>query len=367
MSNRRLWVLGNGQLGAMLRHAGVPLGLEVVPVDVDGEVLPILAASDVVTAEREYWPVNAITRRLLEHPHFKNRQALALLSDRCEEKRCLDRLQLATAHWRELDATISEAQLFAELGEQVLLKRREGGYDGKGQQWLRRESGDKITAAWRGHAIAEQRVAFDDEVSLIGVRDEAGRSVFYPLTLNLHDDGILLASIAPLTRLAHLQGRAEVMLRRLMDALDYVGVVTMECFRVGDSLLVNEVAPRVHNSGHWTLAGCSQSQFESHIRAVMGLPVAAPVTKAATVMINLIGVEWDPRWLAVPTAEVYWYNKKVMPGRKLGHINLCYATPALLNESLQMLAQWLPARYEKAFAWVEQQFATPCCAQLGKL
>src|SRR5690606_15042651 len=147
---------------------------------------------------------------------------------------------------------------------------------------------------------------------------------FYPLTLNLHLGGILLGSLAPLQRLAHLQESAERMLGTLLHHLNYVGVMAMECFRVDDRLMINELAPRVHNSGHWTQAGASINQFDLHLRATAAFPLGSPQIKGASVMVNLVGVERNDQWLAVPGTELVWYGKEVLPGRKVGHINVTH-------------------------------------------
>jgi 5-(carboxyamino)imidazole ribonucleotide synthase len=183
------------------------------------------------------------------------------------------------------------------------------------------------------------------------MRDRCGSLAFYPLVLNLHVDGILTASIAPLERLSHLQQQAETMLGAILRELDYIGVMAMECFRVGDRLLVNELAPRVHNSGHWTQAGCSVSQFESHLRAVCGLPLIAPATKGLTLMVNLLGTPRNDAWLGIPEAELYWYGKEVRPGRKVGHINLCFHHQASASQALATLTARLPDSYGAVLAW----------------
>lgn len=345
-----IWVLGNGQLGAMLQHAAMPLGIIVNTTDVDG-TLPALPQDAIVTAEREHWPATDATKQLFGHPGFVGRQAFAELPDRKTQKQWLDKLGLATAKWRDLDADITGEELHAALGDRVLLKRRRGGYDGKGQFWLRKDE-VAIPDDWRGEAIAEEAVNFSEEASVIGVRNAQGQCEFYPLTLNLHTDGILMASVAPAPDLQALQTQGEAMLGKLMNALDYVGVMAMECFLVGDQLVVNEVAPRVHNSGHWTQAGSSVSQFELHLRAITGLPLAKPVVKNTSVMLNLIGVERDERWLSVPGAELYWYSKEVRPGRKLGHINLSLADRPALLAALQQLKGLLPDHYAPAVEWV---------------
>ncbi len=347
----RIWVLGAGQLGAMLRHAGMPLDIQVIPVALDSQQAPQLACEDIVTPEIEHWPDSPATRTLAAHPNFVNRPVFARLADRLTQKSLMDRLRLATAPWCEVTPSTSTDQLYNTLGDRVLLKRRMGGYDGKGQHWLRRAEGGAIPEGWRGAAIAESAIDFNEEVSLVGARDQAGNKFYYPLALNLHTNGILSASIAPLKRLAALQSQAQAMLGSLLDDLDYVGVMAMECFRIGDRLLINELAPRVHNSGHWTQAGSSISQFEAHLRAIAGLPLAAPAVRGTTVMINLVGTQRDDRWLAIPEVELYWYGKEVRAGRKVGHINLCAVDSASLRRALHQLAPLLPESYRETLAW----------------
>ncbi len=351
-----VWVLGNGQLGAMLQQAAIPLAIGVHTVDIDAPLEQPIPRDAIVTAEREHWAPTPVTRQLFDHPGFVSRRAFAGLPDRKTQKQWLDRLELANAKWRDLDAEVTGSDLHRDLGDRVLLKSRTGGYDGKGQFWLRKND-TAIPDDWRGQAIAEEAVDFEDELSIIGVRNRDGRCEFYPLTLNLHSNGILMASIAPMARLQSLQSQAETMLGKLMQALDYVGVMAMECFLVGDRLLVNEVAPRVHNSGHWTQAGSSISQFENHLRAICDLPLAKPLVKNTSVMINLIGMERDNRWLGVDGAELYWYGKTVRPGRKLGHINLSPADPSTLRRGLEQLRPLLPQDYAATIAWVLEKLA----------
>ena len=352
----RLWVLGNGQLGAMLTSAAESQDISITTVGIHSDEVLDLSEDDVVSAEVEHWPSTATTEQLSHHPNFKNPEALSLLADRLEEKRLFDRLDLATAPWRYVENDTSEKNLYHELGDRVVLKRREGGYDGKGQHWLRSADDDLIPEGWHQQTIAEQAIDFDEEVSLVGARDTSGSLVFYPLTLNLHQDGILLASIAPVARLAVLQSQAEDMLSSLMLELDYVGVMAMECFRIGDNLMINEVAPRVHNSGHWTMTGASLSQFDLHVSCVMGLPIEKPDVNQTHIMINLIGMPWDDCWQSVSNATVYWYDKEVLPGRKLGHMNLHVNSSAELDDMLREIEPLLSERYVKMFAWLRQQF-----------
>lgn len=354
----RVWVLGSGQLGTMLRHAGIPLALDVVPVDFDPATpVPAPGADDQVTAEIEHWPDTDATRVLAAHPRFANRDTFARLADRLPQKQLLDNLNVATSPWCPVTGDTIRADLHHKLGDRLLLKRRRGGYDGNGQLWLREDRAESLPEDWRETAIAESAIAFDEEVSLVAARDRRGTIRSYPLTLNLHVNGVLTASIAPLHRLRPLQAQAETMLGSILEELDYIGVMAMECFRVGDRLLVNELAPRVHNSGHWTQAGASVSQFESHLRAICDLPLAQPTVKAPTVMINLLGTERDHRWLDIPEAELFWYGKSVRPGRKLGHINLCGGTGGDLTTALDGLLPLLPDSYHPVIDWVRRSLA----------
>lgn len=347
----KVWVLGHGQLGAMLRHAAMPLDVDVRPVDIEANELPALEPTDIVTAEREQWPDTPVTKALAAHPNFINRDVFGRLADRLTQKQLIDGLQLSTAPWCLVDDQLQVADVFAKFGPRALMKRRTGGYDGRGQYWLRQVESPEIPADWRGQAIVEQAIAFDEEMSLVGVRGNDGEKYFYPLALTLQLDGVLTASIAPLARLQSLQGQAESMLGKLMDSLDYVGVMAMECFRVGDKLIINELAPRVHNTAHWTQAGASVSQFESHIRAITGLPLVQPRVKDQSVMINLLGTPYDRRWWAVPGSEPYWYGKEVRPGRKVGHINFTRDHVGHLEEPLQALRAYLPERYNQVLDW----------------
>jgi len=347
----KVWVLGHGQLGAMLQHAGMPLNVDVVPVDIESAVLPELAAEDVVTAERELWPETPVTQRLATHPNFVNLDVFARLADRLTQKQLIDELGLKTAPWQLVDDALSVDAVHGLMGERALMKRRTGGYDGKGQHWLKQAEATQIPDDWRGESIVEQGINFDEEMALVGVRDREGNKFFYPLTLTLQLDGVLTASVAPLERIAHLQPKAEAMLGKLLDELGYVGVLAMECFRVGEELIINELAPRVHNTAHWTQAGASISQFEAHIRAVAGVPMAKPLVKGLNVMINLLGTELDQRWWAIPGAEPYWYGKEVREGRKVGHITFTHSGDASLIEGLKALRVLLPKRYEQVIDW----------------
>ena len=205
------------------------------------------------------------------------------------------------------------------------------------------------------NAIVEQAIPFEKEVSLVGARNAKGETVFYPLTNNLHQDGILKMSVAIPCENETLQISAEQMLAKIMHKLNYVGVMAMECFVIGDSLLINELAPRVHNSGHWTQNGASISQFELHLRAILDLPLPKPDVFCPSVMVNLIGTEFNINWLAVDLVHLHWYEKEVRVGRKVGHINLSHQHRQKLIEALNQLDSMLPAEYGSPIEWAKQK------------
>ncbi|MGP2714689.1 5-(carboxyamino)imidazole ribonucleotide synthase [Serratia marcescens] len=350
-------VLGNGQLGRMLRQAGEPLGIAVYPVGIDAEPEAVPYQNSVITAEIERWPETALTRELATHSAFVNRDIFPRLADRLTQKQLLDQLGLATAPWQLLASAAEWPQVFAALGELAIVKRRVGGYDGRGQWRLRPGQEAELPADAYGECIVEQGINFSGEVSLVGARGHDGRSVFYPLTHNLHEDGILRTSVALPQPSPALQQQAEQMLAAILNELNYVGVMAMECFIVGDRLLVNELAPRVHNSGHWTQNGASISQFELHLRAILGLPLPQPVVSTPSVMVNLIGTAVNEQWLSLPLVHLHWYEKEVRPGRKVGHLNLNDPSAAVLRQALQALAPLLPGEYQSGLAWAQQKLA----------
>ncbi|MBH2513770.1 5-(carboxyamino)imidazole ribonucleotide synthase [Serratia ureilytica] len=350
-------VLGNGQLGRMLRQAGEPLGIAVYPVGIDAEPEAVPYQNSVITAEIERWPETALTRELATHSAFVNRDIFPRLADRLTQKQLLDQLGLATAPWQLLASAAEWPQVFAALGELAIVKRRVGGYDGRGQWRLRPGQEAELPADAYGECIVEQGINFSGEVSLVGARGHDGRSVFYPLTHNLHEDGILRASVALPQPNPALQQQAEQMLAAILNELNYVGVMAMECFIVGDRLLINELAPRVHNSGHWTQNGASISQFELHLRAILGLPLPQPVVSTPSVMVNLIGTAVNEQWLSLPLVHLHWYEKEVRPGRKVGHLNLNDPSAADLRQALQALTPLLPGEYQSGLAWAQQKLA----------
>ncbi|ALB61988.1 Phosphoribosylaminoimidazole carboxylase ATPase subunit [Cronobacter condimenti 1330] len=350
---KQVCVLGNGQLGRMLRQAGEPLGIRVWPVGLDADPQAVPFAQSVITAEIERWPETALTRELARHQAFVNRDVFPLIADRLTQKQLLDKLSLPTAPWQLLADRSEWPQVFSRLGELAIVKRRTGGYDGRGQWRLREHDADTLPAECYGECIVEQGIHFSGEVSLVGARAHDGRAVFYPLTHNLHQDGILRTSVAFPKANATQQDQAETMLRAIMDELNYVGVMAMECFVTPQGLLINELAPRVHNSGHWTQNGASISQFELHLRAITGLPLPQPVVSSPSVMVNLIGSDLNYDWLKLPLVHLHWYDKEVREGRKVGHLNLSDNEPALIDATLEALAPLLPPEYASGIAWAQ--------------
>ncbi|WP_312241125.1 5-(carboxyamino)imidazole ribonucleotide synthase [Pantoea sp.] len=348
-------VLGNGQLGRMLRQAGEPLGIAVWPVGLDAEPEALPIAQSVITAEIERWPETALTRELARHPAFVNRDIFPRLADRLTQKQLLDQLGLATAPWQLLADKSEWPQVFSALGELAIVKRRTGGYDGRGQWRLRADETAALPDDCYGECIVEQGINFLGEVSLVGARGQDGGMVFYPLTHNLHQEGILRTSVAFPQADRQQQQQAEQMLAAIMNELNYVGVMAMECFVTPEGLLINELAPRVHNSGHWTQNGASISQFELHLRAILGLALPQPVVFAPSVMVNLIGTAVNNDWLQQPLVHLHWYEKEVRPGRKVGHLNLTDSDASRLKAALHALTPMLPPEYASGIAWAMEK------------
>lgn len=346
-------VLGNGQLGRMLRQAGEPLGIAVYPIGIDAEPESVPYQQSVITAEIERWPETPLTRELAGHNAFINRDIFPLLADRLPQKQLLDSLSLATSPWVALESPDQWPELFASLGNFLIVKRRTGGYDGRGQWRIKPGDEAALPPEIYGQAIVEQGIPFDGEVSIIGARNASGKTVFYPMTHNLHQDGILRTSVAFPKHLSHRQQQAESMLTAVMNNLDYVGVMAMECFIVGDQLLINELAPRVHNSGHWTQNGATISQFELHLRAILNLPLPEPEVYCPAVMVNLIGTEVNLQWLDLSLVHLHWYQKEVRPARKVGHLNLSHPDNDTLTATLDVLVTLLPPVYQSGIEWAK--------------
>lgn len=348
-----VYVLGNGQLGRMLRYAGAPLDINVVPLAFNTSVFE-LPKDAVITAEIERWEETPLTTLLGNHHKFVNKDVFAKTADRLTQKTILDQLNLPTSPWTLIKNAADLDRTFREIGKKVVVKRRTGGYDGRGQWIITQENQAMITEDLFGEVIAEKFIPFDGEISIVGARFRDGSTRFYPITRNLQQNGILRYSVAD-NFAAPLQKQAEGMLAKVMCHLDYVGVMAMECFVVDGKLSVNELAPRVHNSGHWTQSGCYVSQFELHLRALLDLPTPELQLFAPSVMVNLIGTPHNPQWLNIPFAQVHWYGKEVRPGRKVGHINLTHTDKGVLTDLLNKLRNELPEDYQSGLDWTIEQ------------
>ena len=336
-------VLGGGQLGRMLALAGVPLGLrfrfydpapEAPAADLGEHVCAgwddlaslqrFAAGLDVATFEFENVPVTAATAVAGHARLYPSPSALQVTQDRLEEKQFLRRLGLHTATFAAADASDDVAGAVASIGFPAVAKQRRHGYDGRGQLVVRTpaEAEQAWDALGREPLVIEAFVPFERELSLVAVRSRDGDIRYYPLVENHHANGILRWALAPAPGMsANLQGAAEQAAARILDSLDYVGVLTIEFFERRGRLLVNELAPRVHNSGHWTIEGAESSQFENHLRAILGLPLGSTRAVGWSVLHNVIGALPDTAAiLAQPRTHLHLYGKAPRPGRKLGHV-----------------------------------------------
>jgi 5-(carboxyamino)imidazole ribonucleotide synthase len=349
-------IVGAGQLGRMLALAGYPLGIRCLFLDRSAtapaaQVAPILtgeledaarlaelaARSEVVTFDWEnisgaaLAPLEKVT--LVRPP----RAALEVSQDRMSEKALFSKLRIPVAAHAAIDNRQELIRAARKLGLPGVLKTRRLGYDGKGQFVLRGE--DQIDEAWAAIGgpglIYEKFQDFSREVSLVGARSAKGETVFYPLSSNSHGGGILHYSIAPFAN-AGLERSARTYLQRVMNALSYVGVLTIEFFVVKGRLVANEMAPRVHNSGHWTIEGCVTSQFENHLRAICDLPLGSTRALGHTAMVNFLGNMPDRgRLLAVDGLAFHDYGKEPRPGRKLGHCTILKSRATERNLALE--------------------------------
>ena len=337
-------ILGGGQLGRMLALAGYPLGLrfrlfDPAPDACGGQVAELITGDysdraaldrfavglDVVTYEFENVPVAAANYLAERLPVYPPSAALEIAQDRLNEKRFFAGIGVPVPPYHAVSSRAELAAAVTELGLPAVLKTRREGYDGKGQVVLRNPA--ELEAAWDAFGgkplLLEGFVPFEREVSALGVRGRDGNIRVYPLVENVHRDGILRRSTAPAAVTPRMASDAEAVMRAALQALDYVGVLAIEFFVAQGQLLANEMAPRVHNSGHWTIDGAITSQFENHVRAVCGLPLGNPSAISDSVMLNIIGELPDiAGLLAIPGAHLHLYGKDPRPGRKLGHVTL---------------------------------------------
>ena len=341
-------VIGGGQLGRMLSLAAAELGFDTVILEPepdgpaarvaartlvaaydDPKALAALAeAADVVTYEFENVPAAAVARLTeLGAVVAPGARALAVAQDRFEEKTFLNAHGAPTVAFAPAASPDEAAEAVARVGAPALMKTRREGYDGKGQRWVEHVADAPAAFAALGGVpvIVEAACAFARELSIIAARGRDGATAVYPLAENHHEGGILRRSLAPARVSAAAADHAERIAARVLAGLEYVGVIGIELFELPDGrLLVNEFAPRVHNTGHWTQDGCEVSQFEQHIRAIAGWPLGPTQPKARVEMLNLLGDEtgqWA-RLAAEPESRLHLYGKRdAKPGRKMGHVN----------------------------------------------
>lgn len=350
----KVGVIGGGQLGRMLALAGTPLGMQftfldpamdacaaavgkhlVAGYDSQPHLQQLAETVDLVTFEFESVPAETVAFLEQFVPVYPSANALRIARDRWFEKTLFQKQGIPTTEFANV---VSQADLDAavqQIGLPAVLKTRTLGYDGKGQKVLR-EPADAVEAfAFLGNVpcILEGFVDFSGEVSLIAVRSRDGQISCYPLVHNVHNDGILHLSVASD---AHpLQELAQDYASRVLKELDYVGVLAFEFFEVGGGLKANEIAPRVHNSGHWTIEGAQCSQFENHLRAVAGLPLGSVEKVGHSAMLNFIGsIPAIADVLAVADCHLHDYNKAFKPGRKVGHATLRSETEEQLQQQI---------------------------------
>jgi 5-(carboxyamino)imidazole ribonucleotide synthase len=335
-------ILGAGQLARMMVLAGRAMGLEfrtldpkedssvgdlcercVEPYESPAALEWLREGADVVTFDFENVPTRVLHELAQQLPVRPGAAALEATQDRLHEKQLMQRLGIPVAPFRAVETRAELTSAIQELGLPLILKTRRGGYDGKGQVLLR-EAGD-AGKYWDTIAgvplIAEGFVSFEREISIVAVRGVDGDTRFYRIGENVHDSGILWISRCRPNDPS--QAEAESIAASLMAELDYVGVITLEFFETPGGLLVNEFAPRVHNSGHWSIEGSVTSQFENHLRAICGLPLGSTRPLGLSAMLNLVG-ELPPRGalLEVPGSHVHYYGKRPRRGRKLGHVTV---------------------------------------------
>ncbi|HVL87428.1 MAG TPA: 5-(carboxyamino)imidazole ribonucleotide synthase [Candidatus Thermoplasmatota archaeon] len=365
-----LGILGGGQLGQMIAMEARRLGYRVAVLDPDPQcaarpwaddfvqgafhdadaAVRLAERADVVTLETEHIPAPVLEAVEKVRPLHPSSRVLAVVQDRLRQKEFLAKHGFPTAPFRPVDDEQGVRAALRELGAPIVLKTRRGGYDGKGQAVVK--GPDEAADAWRrigqAPAVAEAFVRFDRELSVLLARAHDGEVRIYPLAENVHRRGILHTTVAPARAQASLVQEGYALGQAIAQALDLRGMLAVETFEAQGRLVVNELAPRTHNSGHTTFGASSVSQFEQHARAVLGLPLREPTTLSPAVMLNLLGDLWEggaPDWrpvLAEPRARLHLYGKKdARPGRKMGHVLVLHADPAQALSIAQRLHETL--------------------------
>lgn len=339
----RVAIVGCGQLARMLALDGIPMGMqfsflveanedprcvhglgEVVVATVDaGELYRQLGNPDVITVEKEQVDITLLES--LQHycTVSPNPGALSIFKNRLKEKQFLQSVGIPIAPFYTVESVEDLHRAIDQLQQPIFLKSVELGYDGYHQYQITNDNAKQVveSVTFPSHWVAEAGIAFDREVSFIAARDHNGNIVYYPAVENKHKNGTLLHSLAPAPNVStQLESTGRDYLRNLLESTNYVGIMCVECFVKGEQLLVNEIAPRVHNSGHWTSKGAMTSQFENHLRAVTGLPLGSTQTYAISGMLNLLGCTLTVDQIGDQKSFVTLYGKTLKPGRKLGHV-----------------------------------------------
>ena len=361
-------VLGSGQLARMMALAGYPLGISVQAADVADNKIVDPVSKQIInnSLERMIEEVDAITvefehipEDLLELVHGSGKlrpsvEAILTGADRVREKKLLGKLDIANCPFEIVTDIEKLDDAVDKLGEKLIIKSSRDGYDGYGQWRLHnikdlpelKQNLAKLDLN-KVPLVVEKMLSFDRELSLVAVRSSEGDIAYYPLAENLHYQGQLHVSIAPAPKVDEaLNQQAQSIFNKLAESLDYVGVLAVEFFQIGEQLLVNEIAPRVHNSGHWTMQGADTCQFENHLRAVRGLPLGSTKVTSPTAMINIIGCKAFARdMLSIPGCHLHWYGKTPREKRKMGHFNLCADNYVELGKTIQALINYVPTEH----------------------
>lgn len=366
----KVGVLGAGQLGRMLAIAGYPLELDCKFFDTTGSpsvglgdvfsepdacprnkpLKEFLSSVDVVTYEFEHLPLHLVEYIATEAVLHPSAKALKVCQNRREEKALFDELGIPTAKYRVIKTLTGLKAAVKELGTPVVCKTTTEGYDGKGQFVIRDAA--QCEEAWDAigdrEILVEAFVNFSRELSIIAARNTKGEVKFYPLADNVHHEGILRYSTAPAPGITReIEKEADDYIKRLICELDYVGILTLEMFETENGLVANEMAPRVHNSGHWSIEGTYCSQFENHMRCIAGLPVGNTEAKTLSCMINIISEKGDiESILKLPYAHMHLYGKSERKGRKLGHVTVQADSYEELAWRVKNVAEFLPGSPE---------------------
>jgi 5-(carboxyamino)imidazole ribonucleotide synthase len=363
MTTKRVGVIGSGQLGRMMALAGTPLDVEFVFYDealnspssylgktiqpsANNSLEEFLTCVDVITYESENTDADLVSAINKVKPVFPGENSLRKSQNRLVEKANFHDLGIKTAKFLRVASKQDLIAATKKLGFPIVLKTTTMGYDGKGQAVVK--SSADIDTVWEilqgSELIAEAFVTFSRELSVIAVRDIKGNTKVYPLAENDHNEGILRISRVPVANLSHeKQLQAKAYITTLLDNLDHVGVLTLELFDTDDGLIANEMAPRVHNSGHWTIEGTPSSQFENHVRAICGMPLGCTDARTGfSAMINIIGKHGNRESvLAMPNAFLHTYSKTERLNRKIGHINLIADSAVEIEASIKALDSFI--------------------------